>query len=41
MANPEIRVLTAHLPIEISERVDYLAERLNRSRGWVVKQALA
>lgn len=41
MANPETKVLTAHVPIELSERVDYLAERLDRSRGWVIKQALA
>lgn len=41
MANAETKVLTAHVPIELSERVDYLADRLDRSRGWVVKQALA
>ncbi len=41
MANAETKVLTAHVPIELSERVDYLAVRLDRSRGWVVKQALA
>ncbi len=41
MSNAETKVLTAHVPIELSERVDYLAERLDRSRGWVVKQALA
>lgn len=41
MANAKTKVLTAHVPIELSERVDYLAERLDRSRGWVVKQALA
>lgn len=34
------RVLTAHVPEELAERVDELAERLERSRGWVVKQAL-
>lgn len=41
MANADTKVLTAHVPVELSERVDYLAERLDRSRGWVVKQALA
>ena len=41
MATGETKVLTAHVPVELSERVDYLAERLDRSRGWVVKQALA
>lgn len=40
MATGETKVLTAHVPVELSERVDYLAERLDRSRGWVVKQAL-
>jgi len=34
------RVLTAHIPVELAERVDQYAERLERSRGWIVKQAL-
>ncbi|WP_304014038.1 ribbon-helix-helix domain-containing protein [Methyloversatilis discipulorum] len=33
--------MTAHLPVALVEQVDELAERLERSRGWVVKQALA
>lgn len=41
MANPETKVLTAHVPIDLAEKVDHLVERLDRSRGWVVKQALA
>ena len=41
MGNPETKVLTAHVPIDLAEKVDYLADRLDRSRGWVVKQALA
>ena len=40
MPSPETRVLTAHVPTELASRVDALAERLERSRGWVVKQAL-
>ncbi len=36
----ETRVLTAHVPIELANKVDELAERLERSRGWIVKQAL-
>jgi predicted transcriptional regulator len=36
----ETKVLTAHLPIELAEKVDELAARLDRSRGWIVKQAL-
>lgn len=37
----ETRVLTAHVPTDMAEQVDRLAERLERSRGWIVKQALA
>lgn len=37
----ETRVLTAHVPIVLAEKVDDLAARLERPRGWVVKQALA
>lgn len=35
------RVMTAHVPIPLAEQVDELAAKLERSRGWVVKQALA
>ena len=35
------RVLTAHVPLELAEKVDELAARLERPRGWIVKQALA
>jgi predicted transcriptional regulator len=34
------KVLTAHVPISLAEKVDQAAARLERSRGWVVKQAL-
>ena len=34
------RVLTAHVPNELAARVDVVAARLERSRGWIVKQAL-
>ena len=37
----ETRVLTAHVPVELAERVDELAKRMDRPRGWIVKQALA
>lgn len=40
MAKPDTRVLTAHVPVPLAEKVDVIAERLERSRGWVVKQAL-
>jgi predicted transcriptional regulator len=35
------KVVTAHIPIELAEKVDALAERLERPRGWIVKKALA
>lgn len=35
------RVITAHVPLPLAERVDELALRLERSRGWIVKQALS
>jgi predicted transcriptional regulator len=37
----ETRVLTAHVPLPLAEKVDQLAARLERSRGWIVKQALS
>jgi predicted transcriptional regulator len=41
MAHPaETKVLTAHIPLSLAEKVDRLAARLERSRGWIVKQAL-
>ncbi|HEY7958615.1 MAG TPA: ribbon-helix-helix domain-containing protein [Sphingomicrobium sp.] len=35
------RVLTAHVPADLADKVDALATRIERSRGWVMKQALA
>jgi predicted transcriptional regulator len=37
----ETRVLTAHVPLSLAKKVDQLAARLERSRGWIVKQALS
>ena len=37
----ETKVVTAHVPLELAARVDEYAARLERSRGWIVKQALA
>jgi predicted transcriptional regulator len=34
------KVLTAHVPLLLAEKVDLIAARLERSRGWIVKQAL-
>ena len=40
MAHPETKVLTAHVPLPLGEKIDQFAARLDRSRGWIVKQAL-
>ena len=37
----ETRVVTSHLPADLAEKLDGLAERLDRPKGWVVKQAIA
>jgi predicted transcriptional regulator len=37
----DTRVITAHVPLPLAERVDQLAARLERPRGWIVKQALS
>ncbi|MGY6707891.1 MAG: CopG family ribbon-helix-helix protein [Rhizobiaceae bacterium] len=37
----DTKVVTAHLPIALADKVDEVANRLERSRGWIVKQALA
>ncbi len=36
----DTKALTAHVPLALAEKVDQLAARLDRSRGWIVKQAL-
>lgn len=41
MPSNDTRVMTAHVPVALAEEVDQLAQRLDRSKGWVVKQALA
>lgn len=41
MSVVETKVLTAHLPLPLIEKVDQIAARLERSRGWIVKQALS
>jgi len=35
------KVLTAHVPAALATKVEAMATRLERSRGWVMKQALA
>ncbi|MDU9392084.1 ribbon-helix-helix domain-containing protein [Pseudomonas sp. zfem002] len=34
------RSITAHIPVQLAEKVDLMAERLERSRSWIVKRAL-
>lgn len=41
MAQTETKVLTAHVPLPLADKVDLLAARMEHSRGWVVKQALS
>jgi len=41
MSQTETRVLTAHVPLPLAEKVDMMASRLERSRGWIMKQALS
>ena len=41
MAHAETRVLTAHLPAALARKVDELAEKSDRSKTWIVKQALS
>lgn len=40
-ATLKTRSVTAHVPVELAERIDEAAERLERSKNWIVKQALA
>lgn len=37
----ETKVLTAHVPLSLADKVDAMAARLERPRGWIMKQALA
>jgi predicted transcriptional regulator len=37
----QTKVLTAHVPLPLIEKIDQIAARLERSRGWIVKQALS
>ncbi|PWB37983.1 MULTISPECIES: CopG family ribbon-helix-helix protein [Pseudomonas] len=40
-ATMKTRSVTAHVPVQLAEKVDLMAERLERSRNWIVKQALS
>ena len=41
MAQANTKVLTAHVPLPLAEKVDQMTARLERSRGWIMKQALS
>ncbi|NHB90456.1 CopG family ribbon-helix-helix protein [Photorhabdus tasmaniensis] len=40
MTQATTKVLTAHVPLLMADKVDQMAARLERSRGWIMKQAL-
>ncbi len=40
MAESDTKVLTARLPVSMLDKIDLFAKRLERSRGWIMKQAL-
>ena len=35
------RVFTAKLPADLAEKLDNVASRLDRSRSWIIRQAVA
>ncbi len=37
----DTKVITAHVPRPLADKIDRLSGQLDRSRGWIVKQALA
>jgi predicted transcriptional regulator len=41
MTRVDTKMLTAHVPLPLVEKVDQMAARLERSRGWIIKQALS
>ena len=41
MIQTETRVLTAHIPVDMANQIDQLAGKLERSKSWIIKQALA
>ena len=41
MAQAKTKVLTTHVPLPMADKVEQMAARLDRSRGWIVKQALS
>ncbi|WP_455922743.1 CopG family ribbon-helix-helix protein [Pseudomonas putida] len=40
MSTTKSRSVTAHIPVQLAEKIDLMAERLERSQNWIIKQAL-
>ena len=36
----ETRTLTSHVPVPLADKIDHYAKQLERSKNWIVKQAL-
>jgi len=36
----DTRVVTARLPTDLAQKLDDIAERLKRTKGWIVQQAI-
>ncbi|MGH8762445.1 MAG: CopG family ribbon-helix-helix protein [Nitrosospira sp.] len=41
ITKPETRVVTTNLPLPLAEKVDAIAAQMDRTRGWIMKEALA
>jgi predicted transcriptional regulator len=41
MAQAETKAITAHIPLPLAKKLDQMASKLDRSRGWIMRQALS
>jgi predicted transcriptional regulator len=41
MAQTETRVMTAHVPLALADKIEELAAKTDRSKSWILKQALS
>lgn len=41
MTKASTKVLTAHVPLPLADKVDQMASTLKRSRSWIMEQALS
>ena len=41
MGQRETKLMTAHIPLPLAEKVDRLAARLERPHAWIIRQALS